>query len=492
MKQRNPQSRRAAAVLLPAAALIATPLLAQEAAPPPVPAPAQSTPPAATQVAPPPVVRTQPEAAAPAPSTSATADPASKTVIAPEATQVRDEARERPAASTATRPSPAPARARATAPAAAAPVAAAPAAAPAPVTAAPEPAPTMPVTEAAPAPATEPTTTTETTTQIDEDAPQGAPIWPIFALIGVAIAAIFGLLAFRRRRETQQAAYEEYTAYAEPAAVEPAPARAAMPVVEPAPVAPEVAAAPAVAAGHAISGERAYGMTAPVLPKRRPAAAPAQANGALVDPIAPAAVAAPVRDTDDAMPTPTPAEGETHVRSADANDVAALASAEPVADRPWLEFAMRPVRAGTSPDEALVDVELTVANTGKLPAEDVRIATFMLPAGAESEIERLLIEGGDVSHAQATTLNPGQGTAVDASMAMAKAEFAEDPRRGTFTPVVVADARYRLPDGSEGRTAAAFKVGMRDESGTLRAFPIGSANVREDVDAELHGQPQRA
>ena len=60
--------------------------------------------------------------------------------------------------------------------------------------------------------------------------------------------------------------------------------------------------------------------------------------------------------------------------------------------RPWLEFLMRPVRAGTSQDDAIVQFELTVGNTGDVAARDVRISTWMVAAGEGTDMERSLIE----------------------------------------------------------------------------------------------------
>ena len=60
-------------------------------------------------------------------------------------------------------------------------------------------------------------------------------------------------------------------------------------------------------------------------------------------------------------------------------------------------------------------------------------------------------------------------------------------------PVVVADARYRLPDGTEGRTSATFEVGMSvgDEE-ALDPFPIDrTSGLLETVEARLHGDLER-
>ena len=59
-------------------------------------------------------------------------------------------------------------------------------------------------------------------------------------------------------------------------------------------------------------------------------------------------------------------------------------------------------------------------------------------------------------------------------------------------PVVVADARYRLPDGSEGRTSASFAVGMSVGEERLEPFPADrTSGLLENAEARLHGEPER-
>ena len=173
----------------------------------------------------------------------------------------------------------------------------------------------------------------------------------------------------------------------------------------------------------------------------------------------------------------------------DAADVEALAAAsEAPADRPWLEFLMRPVRAGTTGDDAVVEFELTVGNTGAVAARDVRISTWMFAAGsaAETEMERMLIEPPAEARVSETDLAPGDGTRVEAALALPKSQLSE-----AVLPVVVADARYTLPDGSEGRTSASFEVGLPGEE-RLAPFPTDRASgLFESVEARLHGELER-
>ncbi|HYJ53242.1 MAG TPA: hypothetical protein VEW04_08715 [Allosphingosinicella sp.] len=195
---------------------------------------------------------------------------------------------------------------------------------------------------------------------------------------------------------------------------------------------------------------------------------------------------------------PEPAYAAPVAAAAAADEVAAsephtadmetlAASSEPAPDRPWLEFLMRPVRAGTSEDETVVEFELTVGNTGSTAARDVRVSTWMVAAGEGTEMERSLIEPPADATRSDLSIEPGDGARVDGAMALPK-----DGLQGDVLPVVVADARYTLPDGSEGRTHASFAVGRAgDGDGELEPFKLDRTGITENVEARLHGEPER-
>ena len=157
------------------------------------------------------------------------------------------------------------------------------------------------------------------------------------------------------------------------------------------------------------------------------------------------------------------------------------------AGRPWLEFLLRPVRAGTTSDDTVVEFELIVGNTGSVPARDVRISTWM-HAPAATEMERMLIEPPAGVQHEEFSIAAGDGARVVATLALPK-----HGRGEPVLPVVVTDARYRLPDGSEGRTSASFEIGLRDGEDGLSPFPTDRASgLIETVEARLHGELERA
>ncbi|HYG47293.1 MAG TPA: hypothetical protein VD846_05050 [Allosphingosinicella sp.] len=157
------------------------------------------------------------------------------------------------------------------------------------------------------------------------------------------------------------------------------------------------------------------------------------------------------------------------------------------AGRPELDLAMRPVRAGVSGEDARVEFELTVGNSGPVAAEDVRISTWMLAAGS-SEAESALIVPRDHADTPPVTIPAGEARTMEASVALPTSRVDGD----SVLPVVVADARYRLPDGSEGRTSASFAVGVPDGE-ELAHFGIDNpSGLHEGVVARPLGEPERA
>ena len=110
----------------------------------------------------------------------------------------------------------------------------------------------------------------------------------------------------------------------------------------------------------------------------------------------------------------------------------------------------------------------------------------MLAAGS-SEAESALIVPRDHADTPPVTIGAGESRTMQASVALPTAEVDGD----AVLPVVVADARYRLPDGSEGRTSASFAVGVPDGE-ELAHFGIDNpSGLHEGVVARPLGEPER-
>ncbi|HEX8063488.1 MAG TPA: hypothetical protein VF535_09740, partial [Allosphingosinicella sp.] len=180
-----------------------------------------------------------------------------------------------------------------------------------------------------------------------------------------------------------------------------------------------------------------------------------------------------------------PAPAPTVVPVAAAPIVAPVRTVVP-AGRPELDLAMRPVRAGVSGSDARVEFELIVGNSGPVAAENVRISTWMLAAGS-SEAESALIVPRDHADTPPVTIGAGESRTMEASVALPTAGLDGD----AVLPVVVADARYGLPDGSEGRTSASFAVGVPDGEGLAHFGIDNPSGLHEGVVARPLREAQR-
>ncbi|MFD1612924.1 hypothetical protein ACFSCW_14055 [Sphingomonas tabacisoli] len=142
---------------------------------------------------------------------------------------------------------------------------------------------------------------------------------------------------------------------------------------------------------------------------------------------------------------------------------AAATTAATDAARPWIDIGLRPIRAE---NDGALEVEVTVSNSGDVEAHDVRVSTWMLN-GASSENEDALIAARSTAQVATVDVAPGSDKSVDTSV-----ELPHDAN----TPLLVAEARYPLPQGGEGRIAATFEIDMSDS----------------DVEARLHDVLERA
>jgi hypothetical protein len=138
------------------------------------------------------------------------------------------------------------------------------------------------------------------------------------------------------------------------------------------------------------------------------------------------------------------------------------AAAEEAASRPWIDIGLRPIRAEDS-----LEVEVTVSNSGDAPAHDVRVSTWMLSGAESSQGEQALIEARSGSQIATVDVAPGDDKSVDTSVALPS---------DAATPILVAEARYPLPQGGEGRIAATFEIDVTED----------------DVEARLHDVLERA
>jgi len=190
---------------------------------------------------------------------------------------------------------------------------------------------------------------------------------------------------------------------------------------------------------------------------------------------------------------------DTVMAEAGPEDVAAATiPTEARDDRPWLEFALRPVKAGVNVMDAVVEFELTVGNAGTVAAEDVRIAAWLISASPnqDAEIARFLESTPPEAIMAPIEIAPGDGKRIDAAIVLPRTgvNVVTVRDRPFFVPLVLIDARYALPGGGEGRSSAAMVIGTVRE-GNEKLGPIWldrGVQMHTNVEARLHGEPRRS
>ncbi|HEU4969320.1 hypothetical protein [Sphingomonas sp.] len=137
---------------------------------------------------------------------------------------------------------------------------------------------------------------------------------------------------------------------------------------------------------------------------------------------------------------------------------AAPVAAADAAGRPWIDIGLRPVRAEDS-----LEVEVTVSNSGDAPAHDVKVSTWMLSGAESSDSEQALIETRSAADVATVDVAAGADESVDTRVVLPS---------DAGTPILVAEARYPLPMGGEGRIAATFEIDMTEGDAEARLHDV--------------------
>jgi hypothetical protein len=155
------------------------------------------------------------------------------------------------------------------------------------------------------------------------------------------------------------------------------------------------------------------------------------------------------------------------------------AAPEPPQPRPWLELALKAERATSTEDEAVVDFELEISNTGKASARNIRIDVKMFNAGNEQdrEIGAFFRTAGlestkcHLSNIPADTLGVIRGSVAMPREEM-KALKLED--RYLFVPVIAVNALYDYGEERTGQTSKSYVVGreLDEPSEKMGAFRV--------------------
>ena len=148
--------------------------------------------------------------------------------------------------------------------------------------------------------------------------------------------------------------------------------------------------------------------------------------------------------------------------------------------RPWLEVDLKAQRASFTETEWVVQFELSVANTGQVPATNVKIDVMLFNAGKEQDKEIgafFRTAGRESTKLALPSLDAGRTGVIDGEVAMPLAEMRgmKLANQTMFIPVVAVNALYDWgEDGQDGQTAKSYIVGreLQEPSEKMGAFRV--------------------
>lgn len=138
--------------------------------------------------------------------------------------------------------------------------------------------------------------------------------------------------------------------------------------------------------------------------------------------------------------------------------------------RPWLDIELRPTRAIVTADQASIEFELVVVNSGAGPARDVLIEAKLFNAGPgqDEEIGAFLAHPVGRGERMAQILPLKQVMVKSAiSLPLSQLRQFEAGGRRFFIPLMAINALYRW-SGGEGQSSTSYLIG-RDTNGEKMA-----------------------
>ena len=149
------------------------------------------------------------------------------------------------------------------------------------------------------------------------------------------------------------------------------------------------------------------------------------------------------------------------------------------AARPWLELDLKAQRASYTDAEWVVQFELSVSNTGPIPARNLRIDVMLFNAVKEQDKEISAFfrtAGRESTKLNLDGVQPGQTGVIDGEVAMPLAEMRamKLSDRTLFIPVVAVNGLYEWGESGNGQTAKSYIVGreLQEPADKMGAFRL--------------------
>ncbi len=145
--------------------------------------------------------------------------------------------------------------------------------------------------------------------------------------------------------------------------------------------------------------------------------------------------------------------------------------------RPWLEIEFKPDRAVIDDDRAAVAFEVSVVNSGSVPARDVLLEASLFNAGPMQDQQIGLFFENPVAKGETIqVIPPRQRVTVNTAVFLARDQVRpiEIEGRALFVPMIAFNALYRW-SGGKGQTSASYLVGKETNSEKLAPFRLDLA-----------------
>jgi MYXO-CTERM domain-containing protein len=171
---------------------------------------------------------------------------------------------------------------------------------------------------------------------------------------------------------------------------------------------------------------------------------------------------------------------------------------EPV-PRPWLELELKAERAASTDQEARVDFEMVIHNSGESPARNIRINARMFNAGREQdkELGAFFRTRGEGRRTHVIPeLPPGERGLIQGSVTMPREEMRalQVNNQALFIPVVGVNLVYDWGDGRTGQTSKSYVIGreLGEANTKMGAFRLDAGpRVYRTVGQRAHSLARR-
>ena len=157
--------------------------------------------------------------------------------------------------------------------------------------------------------------------------------------------------------------------------------------------------------------------------------------------------------------------------------------------RPWLEIEFAPQRGVVDDDKAAVAFEVSVLNTGSVPARDVLLEASLFNAGPMQDQQiRLFFQNPVAKGDKIPVIPPFKRITVNTAVFLARDQVKpiEVEGRPLFVPMIAFNALYGW-GGGKGQTSASYLVGKKTSGDKLAPFRLDlGPRVFRNLEAREH------